>query len=168
MKCLHGNRIDLRGEIDSISALLRWKDAERPSVEELIDEALRGSAGDDALDGGSLKEAPADQQSNPGSLTGNDGEKKPLVSPTMAKKFMTAVQHAITAGRVDQRGVVELNGSDLLAARIGQVWLKSPKKWHDQAMYGAAAIKCGYPNYALLDPGKESRRVILAPLGVDI
>jgi len=163
MKCLHGNHIDLRAEVKEISALLRWGDDDRPSVETLIDEALRGCAEEDGAEQTKAKETEA---SSPKQLKEKDS--KALVSPTMAKKFMQAVEHAIADGRVDERGVVELNGTDLLAARIGQVWLKSPKKWTSEAMYGAAAIQCGYPSYNLLDSGKETRRVILAPPGVDL
>ncbi len=164
MKCLHGNRVDLRGEIDSISSLLRWRDEERTSVEELIEEALRGSAQDDP--GEDEKDSPPVAAVNPTTIEAETD--KSLVSPNMVKKFMVAIEHAITAGRVDDRGVVEVMGDDLLAARIGQVWLKTPKKWDDQAMYGAAAIQCGYPNYSLLDPSSKNRRVMLAPAGIEI
>jgi hypothetical protein len=180
MKCLHGNHVNLRAEIDAISSLLRWDDTDRPSVEELIEDALRGTVEEEPSRATEEPSRATEESTEElASATGDDEQApivsesptsapKSLVSPNMVKKFGVAVEHAISAGRVDDRGVVEVNGEDLLAARIGQVWLKSPKKWEDGAMYGAAATNCGYPTYTLLDPSTENRRVILAPAGIEI
>ena len=83
-------------------------------------------------------------------------------------KFQAAIDNAIAQGRKSKDGSVEVNCDDLTAAGLGHTWLKTQHGWRDNMTCGRAAIACGFPNYRLLNPSKDTRRVVLAPEGVEL
>jgi len=83
-------------------------------------------------------------------------------------KFQAAIDNAIAQGRRSKDGIVEVNCADLTAGDLGHTWLKTQHGWKDNMTCGRAAIACGYPNYRLLNPSKDTRRVVLAPEGVEL
>ena len=83
-------------------------------------------------------------------------------------KFQVAIEAAIAAGRVSKEGVVEVTCADLTVAKLGHTWLKTQHGWKENMTCGRAAIANGYPTYKLVEPSKDTRRVLLAPEGVSL
>jgi hypothetical protein len=83
-------------------------------------------------------------------------------------KFQLAIDSAIAQGRKSKDGTVEVNCADLTAGGLGHTWLKTQHGWKDNMTCGRAAIACGFPNYQLRNPSKDTRRVVLAPEGVEL